>query len=92
MRAVIRWIDENNADSLGYNIRELAHITDAYRSGVWVLETGPDEWEADLADIPQTRVDVAQQKAEAVLGSAPAFWRELPGNYGTAYATEINTD
>lgn len=83
MRAVIRWIDKDNAASLGY-----PNLT-PYPSGTWVLETGADEWEADLTDIPVTRVDVAQREAEAVLGSPPAFWRALPGNYGTAYVTEI---
>jgi hypothetical protein len=83
MDAMIRWIDESNADSLGYP------VTDEYAEGVWVLETH-NEWEADLADIPQTRVDAAQREAEAVLGSAPAFWEEVrAGNYGTAYVTEI---
>lgn len=51
----------------------------------------PEEWVSDLANIPLTRIDAAQRKAEAVLGSVPAFWRELPGNYGTAYVTEIDT-
>jgi len=82
MRAVIRWIDRDNAGSLGY--------PDPYKHGVWVLETADDEWEDYLADIPRSRVDVAQREAEAVLGSPPAFWRELPGNYGTAYETEIS--
>ena len=83
MRAVIRWIDQDNANSLGYP------VIDGYEDGIWVLETGADEWEADLSGIPLTRVDVAQREAEAVLGSAPAFWRDLPGNYGHAYVTEI---
>ena len=81
MHATIRWIAENNAHSLGYF---------GYgKVPTWVLEVGDDEWEADLSDIPRSRIDVAQRKAEVVLGSAPAFWRELPGNYGTAYETEI---
>lgn len=82
MHATIRWITEDNAESLGY-------VPTEYVEPCWVLETGEDEFEADLADIPLTSVDVAQREAEAVLGSPPAFWRELPGNYGTAYETEI---
>lgn len=81
MRAVIRWVDEDNAHTLGYF---------GYgKVPTWVLETGDGEWETDLTGIPETRVDVAQREAEAVLGSAPAFWRSLPGNYGTAYETEL---
>jgi hypothetical protein len=82
MIATIRWITQDNAASLGYG-------PDGYADGCWVLEI-QDNYEADLYDIPLTRVDVAQREAEAVLGSAPAFWRELPGSYGTAYEAEIN--
>lgn len=79
--AVIRWIDDSNAASLGYDDEP------KYLHGAWVLETCGGEWKADLDGIGATQIDVAQREAGFVVDADPAdtTWKPLNGNYGAAY-------
>lgn len=77
--AVIRWIDADNADSLGYDEVE-------YAEGRWVIEDSEGAWSGDLHSIGETAVDTAQAMAEQTLNPrSDRTWRALPSNYGTAY-------
>lgn len=99
--ATLRWIDDRNATSLGYD----EPGDGRYLAGMWVIEGPTGEHIRDIepndvdpyrtAPFAETDVEQVQTYARAdldgthsVCGPLPGGlgpWVELPANYGTAY-------
>lgn len=99
--AVLRWIDDSNAESLGY-------ASSDYPNGAWVLEDAKGEYRQDIVQVDEETAlplvegmapAMTEQEAElaqrlALDGIDPAEdfdplhgakWVALPADYGTAY-------
>lgn len=99
--ATLRWIDERNAASLGYDEPGDEH----YQDGQWVIEgpTGEHIRDIEAGDVdPFATAALAESDVERVQAYARADldgthsvtgplsgglgpWVEMPGNYGPAY-------
>ena len=78
----LRWIDADNATTLGYD-------ADEYAAGRWVTERD-GQW---IADLGGDEISLAQARAAAAdmfgVPDAASAWAAGPANYGTVYTAWV---